>query len=274
MNRKILITGGATGIGKNLTKHFLSQNDLVIIISRSEKNVMQTQNELDRFRNYLISFTGDLASKEFVLELRKELRKIGNINYLINCAGVQGEISPFIFSNIDSWYAGFTNNIYAGINAIHLLLPMMMEAGYGKIISLAGGGATGSRPNFTSYAASKIAIVRFSEILADELAGKNVDVNMISPGSCNTRMIDEIIDAGDKAGINEVTMARNVKRTGGTPLEKITNLVSFLFSKEADGITGKIISAVWDDWYDPIFQEKLRGDKNFATLRRIDGRNF
>lgn len=274
MNRKILITGGATGIGKELTNYFLSQDDTVIIISRSEKNVVHARNELESYRSHLLTFAGDLASKEFILEFRKELQNIGTINYLINCAGVQGEISPFIFSNIDNWYSGFTNNIFAGINAIHLLLPMMIEAGYGKILSLAGGGATGSRPNFTSYAASKIAMVRFSEILSDELLGKNIDVNMISPGSCNTRMMDEIIDAGDRAGINEVKMARDVKSTGGTPIEKITNLVSFILSKEADGITGKIISAVWDNWDEPAFQEKLRRDKNFATLRRIDGRNF
>jgi NAD(P)-dependent dehydrogenase (short-subunit alcohol dehydrogenase family) len=137
----------------------------------------------------------------------------------------------------------------------------MRERGYGKIINLSGGGGTGPRPNFSAYATAKAGVVRFTETLAREVEG--IDVNAIAPGALNTRMRDDVLDAGpERAGAEyEPTRAR-----GGTSFEPATQLAVYLASAASDGVSGRLIAALWDDWR-TLAEQDL--DADAYTLRRI-----
>ena len=129
-----------------------------------------------------------------------------------------------------------------------------------------GGGSAYSRPYFTAYAASKSAVVRFGECLADEVREHNVQVNTIAPGGAYTTMTDEILRAGeDRAGRKEIEDAEKVRITGGVAPEKQTQLAIFLASQKSNHISGKLIH-VNDDW-------KRMRDSNMHpeayTLRRV-----
>lgn len=152
-------------------------------------------------------------------------------------------------------------------------IPLFKKAGKGKIINFSGGGATSSRSNFSAYAVSKTAVVRLTEILAEEFSRYNIDVNAVAPGAINTGMLDEIIEACAKAG-EEYKRALERSREGGDPVEKVVELCRFLISPESDGISGKLISAIWDDYKSETFLERLRRDPDFCTLRRIDAINY
>jgi 3-oxoacyl-[acyl-carrier protein] reductase len=146
----------------------------------------------------------------------------------------------------------------------------MRAAGYGKVINLSGGGATAPLPRISSYAASKAAVVRFTETLAEETRDVGIDVNAIAPGALNTRLMDELIAAGpEKVGAAFFEKMTKTRDGGGTPLEKGAELCVFLASSASDGITGRLLSAVWDDWAKlPEKRDELaRGD--IYTLRRI-----
>jgi len=149
-------------------------------------------------------------------------------------------------------------------------LPLLRRAKRGKILLLSGGGATKPLPFLSAYAASKAAVVRFGETLAEELRDAGIDVNSIAPGALNTRLLQEVIEAGpDKVGAPFYEASLRQKKSGGTPLEKGADLCVYLASNAADGITGKLISAVWDPW--PQFEEhrgELQGS-DIYTLRRI-----
>ena len=153
------------------------------------------------------------------------------------------------------------------------VLPLFKKIGRGKIINFSGGGATSSRPNFSAYAVSKTAVVRLTEILAEELSKYNIDVNVVAPGAINTGMLDEIIEADARAGEEYDKALKRVKE-GGDSVEKIVDLCRFLVSSESYGISGKLISAIWDDYRSEPFLERLRRDPDFCTLRRIDAINF
>ena len=127
----------------------------------------------------------------------------------------------------------------------------MRERGYGKIINLSGGGATGPRPNFSAYAASKAAVVRFTETLAAELDG--IDVNAIAPGALPTRMLDEVLASGAGSTVEPTTF------------ERATALAVFLGSAASDGISGRLIAAQWDDWE----RSGRRCRDDLYTLRRV-----
>ena len=103
-------------------------------------------------------------------------------------------------------------------------------------------------PFFSAYAASKAAVVRFGETLAEELRDARIDVNSVAPGALNTRLLDEVIAAGPEAvGRKFHELSIEQKRSGGTPLATAAALCVFLASAESDGLTGKLISAIWDE---------------------------
>jgi NAD(P)-dependent dehydrogenase (short-subunit alcohol dehydrogenase family) len=142
----------------------------------------------------------------------------------------------------------------------------MIEKRSGKIILIAGGGSAYSRPNFTAYASSKSAVVRFGECLADEVRDHNVQVNAIAPGGAYTTMTDEILRAGEaRAGRKEIEDAENVRITGGVAPEKQTQLAMFLASQKSNHISGKLIH-VNDDWR-RFEQDSMKPE--LFTLRRV-----
>jgi len=144
----------------------------------------------------------------------------------------------------------------------------------GKIIQLSGGGATNPMPRISAYAVSKAAIVRFAESLAEEVREFNIDVNSIAPGALNTRMLEEVLAAGpDKVGAEFFNRSVKQKQSGGAGLERGAALAVFLASDASDGITGKLISAMWDNWeHWPEHVTEL-GSSDIYTLRRIAGRD-
>jgi len=144
-----------------------------------------------------------------------------------------------------------------------------MQRGYGKIVQLSGGGATNPLPGLSAYAASKAAVVRFAETLAQELREHHVDVNSVAPGALNTRMLDEVLAAGPElVGQGFYERALEQQRTGGVPLERGAALAVWLASAASDGVTAKLLSAVWDPWSElPQHLDDLASD--VYTLRRI-----
>ncbi len=123
-------------------------------------------------------------------------------------------------------------------------------------------------PFLSAYAASKAAVVRFTETLALEEPG--LDVNAVAPGAMNTRMLDELLQAGP-AKVGQAAYEKSVKQkaTGGTPLKVGADMVAWLASGQSNGITGRLLSAVWDPWKElPQRLEELRVSDVY-TLRRI-----
>jgi 3-oxoacyl-[acyl-carrier protein] reductase len=108
------------------------------------------------------------------------------------------------------------------------------------------------------------------ETLAEETREDHIDINSIAPGALNTRLLDEVLEAGPEA-VGKVFYDRAIKQkeSGGAPLEKGAELSVFLASPASDGITGKLISAVWDPWKDfPVHLDELKRTDVY-TLRRI-----
>jgi 3-oxoacyl-[acyl-carrier protein] reductase len=149
------------------------------------------------------------------------------------------------------------------LNACRAVLPQMIERRNGKIIVIAGvGGALPARPNFAVHSATKTAVVRFVESLAEEVAEHNVQVNCLSPGETYTHMTDQVLSAGDRAGWREIDAARQVRMTGGVAAEKQIELALFLASDQSNHITGRMIH-VDDDW------KKLKEKSITSDLYRL-----
>jgi 3-oxoacyl-[acyl-carrier protein] reductase len=192
------------------------------------------------------------------------------IHVLVNNAGVYGPKGLIEEVDWQEWKRSIEINLYGSILTCRAILPTFKRQHYGKIIQLSGGGATNPLPHLSSYAASKAAIVRFAETLAEETRNDGIDVNSIAPGALNTRLLDEVLEAGPEM-IGEAFYARALrqKQEGGVPLIRGAELAVFLASAASDGITGKLISAVWDPWASLPEHLADLNDSDIYTLRRI-----
>ena len=143
--------------------------------------------------------------------------------------------------------------------------------GRGKIIVLSGGGATNPLPNISAYAASKAAVVRLMETLAEELQAFHVDVNAIAPGALATRLRGR--SPGRRPGESGPGLLREEPASGRRKAPRRSTwaprLAVYLASAESDGITGKLISAQWDPW--PTLHEHREelAKSDIYCLRRI-----
>jgi NAD(P)-dependent dehydrogenase (short-subunit alcohol dehydrogenase family) len=139
----------------------------------------------------------------------------------------------------------------------------------GRIALLSGGGATQPIENLTSYCASKAAVVRFGETLAQELRDHGITVNAIAPGAVNTAITETILEAGpEKAGKGLYERTLKQKQSGGTTPDKAAGLASYLMSEQSERVTGRLISAVWDDWATLHENRQILDSKDYYTLRR------
>ena len=140
-------------------------------------------------------------------------------------------------------------NLCGAVPCCRAVLPHFRSRRSGKIILLSGGGATKPLPFLSAYAASKAALVRFGETLAEEVRSAGIDVNAVAPGALNTRLLEEVLEAGpERVGQAFYEQSVAQKKKGGTPLETGAALCAFLASSKSTGITGRLISAVWDPW--------------------------
>ena len=263
----VLITGAGRGIGKRLAMGFAAEGMRVGLLSRSEAELDLAKLEIEQAGGTAMRLRADVRIPEEVANAVERLRSAyGGVDVLICAAGVQGPIGPFLSTKPRAWNETIETNLIGVANACRAALPPMIEKRSGKIILIAGGGSAYSRPNFTAYAASKTAVVRFGETLAEEVRDCNVQVNTIAPGAAYSHMTDEILHAGEqRAGSKEIDDAENVRITGGIPPEKQVALALFLASERSNHISGKLIH-VKDEWQ-RYERDSMRPD--LFTLRRV-----
>jgi len=271
-NLNALITGGSQGLGKVIAEFFLREGANVVICSRGEKKLLATRAELaKKFPSQKVfAKTCDVSSEAQVNELVAfALRELGSLDALVLNAGIYGPMGATESVSLDEWKRALEINLYGVLLPSRAVIPHFKKAGRGKIIVLSGGGATNPLPNISAYAASKAAVIRLMETLAEELKTFQVDVNAIAPGALATRLVDEVLAAGaEKVGAAFFEKNKTWKEKGAVPLELGASVAVYLASAESDGITGKLISAQWDPWEKlHEFKNDLGGD--IYTLRRI-----
>jgi NAD(P)-dependent dehydrogenase (short-subunit alcohol dehydrogenase family) len=265
--KSVLITGAGRGIGKRLAMGFAEAGARVGLLARSQAELDLAKLEIEHAGGNALRMRADVRDLEQLQAAVDRMRAVfGGVDILIAAAGVPGPIGSILTTKPKAWMEAIEINLIGVVNACRAVLPHMIEKRSGKIIVVAGSGATTSRPNFTAYAASKAAVVRFAECLADEVRDHNVQVNGIMPGAAHSYMTDEILQAGEeRAGAKEIEEAEQVSLTGGVSPEKQTQLALFLASERSNHISGKLIH-VNDDWK-RFEQENMKPE--LYTLRRV-----
>jgi NAD(P)-dependent dehydrogenase (short-subunit alcohol dehydrogenase family) len=268
--KTVLITGGSRGIGKAVAELFSQHGAALMLCARSTDELRKTKAELQKKGGAIEVLSTDVSRRKDVRTLvARTLDAFGNIDVLVNAAGVYGAIGPVAGVDSERWKATFEVNLFGTFEVIQATLPVFIKNGTGKIINFSGGG-DGPLPNFSAYSTSKAALVRFTETLAQELRPHGIVVNAIAPGAVNTRILDDALSAGEElVGKDLYAKFRKQKEEGGVSPRNAAELCLFLASKDSDGLSGKFLSAVWDDWkeWDEKRIAEIMATDSF-TLRR------
>jgi 3-oxoacyl-[acyl-carrier protein] reductase len=271
--RRAAVTGASRGIGRAVAQRLLADGASVAFCARNADAVRDAEGDfranadVARVRGTVADVTDDGALARFAREAEDAL---DGIDALVCNAGIWGPKGPLDAVAWDEWMYAFDVNVHGVARTVRAFLPALRRAGRARIVILSGGGATKPMPNLAAYSATKSAAVRLGETLAEELRGDGIAVNMLAPGAVNTSMLDEIVAAGpERIGQQQYDDALKQREGGGTPPERGAACCAYLLSERAAGVTGKLISAVWDPWesLDAHRDELARTD--VFTLRRI-----
>lgn len=274
-----LITGGSRGLGFEIAEEFAKQGADVIICGRDTFQLARAKEkiwgECSTKSQYALAYRCDISNPEQVYEMVENvIYDFGKIDILVNNAAVHGAKGNFDIADWDEWLEAINVNLLGSAYMIKKVLPYMKKANKGKIIQLSGGGATAPFPSMSAYATSKAGVVRLIETIAKEMQPFNIDANCLAPGLLNTRLVDDILENKDKVNPEYYERILEYKNSDKfMPIRKAVELCLFLASDESNGITGKLISAQWDNWemlVDPTIKEKAMISDIF-TIRRIIG---
>ena len=276
-SKRIIITGGSLGIGFAIAKACAGQGAEVIIAARDQGNLEDSLKKIKSIseKNH-IAYSLDVGDLKAVKVFAEWIKNEGLVvNGLVNCAGIYGPIGKTPNIDMENFTNAIRINFLGTVYMCSVFSPLLVSSTNKKIVNYSGGGAASPFPNYSAYASSKAAIVRFTENLSRELDDDGFDINCIAPGFVITRLHQETVGAGSEmAGPGFYENTKKQIEEGGVPPEIAAELTIFLLSEDADGITGKFLSAPWDPWREKTFQEKLREDNDLATLRRIDEKYF
>ena len=232
-NRNAIITGANQGFGFAVASEFVKEGASVAICARDFSKLKEAAKKLKTLANpsqKIIPFQLDISVENDVKDfMGKSVEELKRIDILVNNAGVYGPKG--LIEQVDSkeWIKAIEINLLGVFYACKYIIPHMKKNKAGKIINLSGGGATNPLPRISAYAASKAAVVRLTETLAKEYCNCNIDINAVAPGALNTRLLDEVLEAGPGiVGDDFYKKALKQKETGGISLEKGASLCVYL----------------------------------------------
>ncbi|MHA1747200.1 MAG: SDR family NAD(P)-dependent oxidoreductase [Promethearchaeota archaeon] len=199
-NETAIVTGSTSGIGKKIAELFLREGARVAICSRNEEKVNQTLAEFkEEFGDSVIGVSCDVSDPAALKALvDKTVDAFGSIRILVANAGFNLTYGPFEYFALEKINsvakAVIGTNLIGLIGSVAAVLPQMKKQGYGRIITLAGGGADRPLEHMTIYSASKGGVLAFSKCLAKEFKQSDDDlkINIFLPGMIDTNLATNI----------------------------------------------------------------------------------
>lgn len=233
VNKNVVITGGTTGIGFATAKAFINAGSNVLITGRSAGNLQKAAEEINSPN--LKTLVSDTSNSEGIAALEKTIAESGNkldVLYLNAAIATFGSIELVTEADFD---AQFNTNVKGHFFTLQKLLPHLADGS--SVIFTSSVVATSAGIGTSVYSATKGALNKIAEIAANELAGRKIRVNIVSPGPIQTPGLDSVADNDAKTNLAAATAFNRL----GTA-DEIANTVLFLASDAASFISGADIA--------------------------------
>lgn len=270
-----LVTGASQGLGVAIARQFVVDGASVILAARSRDLIEKVRLSLLPLcapGQIVLAIPCDVAKTHDVERLmQKAIAETGQLDILVNNASIFGPMGNLEEVCWSEWVETLNVNLLGTVYTCRIAIPHLKRSPRGKVINISGGGAARALPSLCAYAASKAAVVRFTEEFAEEMRPYHIDVNSIAPGPLNTRFVDQAIEAGpERLGQALYGEILRIRESGGTPFEVAANLCAYLASRQSDGVTGKFISARYDEWSKLHERIPELNSSEIYTMRRLD----
>lgn len=266
-----VITGAGRGIGRAIALSYAREGANLALAARSESELEEVVGAVSELGAEAMAVPTDVTRQEDTERLAESVvGRFGRIDVLVNNAGISGPVGPLQDNDIADWVTTINVNLTGTFLACRAVIPQMLAQERGKIINLSGAGATNAWSNMSAYCSSKAAVVRLTEVLAQELEGRGITVNALGPGSVHTSMWDRMTEQAAEAGADFIhQLGLRVTSGGGASIDECAELAVWLASEESGALTGRLISATADDFrgLPPRVAEIMAGDA--YTLRRV-----
>lgn len=240
-NKIAVVTGGASGIGAEITRYLAKDGIDIAIWDLNESAMDAVAAEIRNLGCRVSTSVVDISSRESVAAaVEKTHADLGAISIMVNSAGMHAtapimEIDDAILDKV------LAVNLKGAFIVTQAVLPDMEASGWGRIIYISSSSAQTGSPDMAHYVASKGGVIALTKALAVELGPKGITVNNVPPGMVVTPMLKNLESSGGLPGGVEAMAARLPVRTAGDP-KNIAKAVSYLASEEANYVTGHTLS--------------------------------
>ena len=232
-NRRLVVTGGASGIGRATVEAFVREGAKVAIFDIDTNGMANLARPQQCW-----AIACDVRDEQAALKgMAAAAEAMGGVDGLVNCAGVANGL-PFEETDYASWKAQIETNLNGTFLVCKAATRWMREAGHGTIVNLASAQALLPTGSSSSYTASKGGVVAFSKTIAFEVAPRNIRVNVVCPGTTDTPMVRGVLEKNPDAvnrNVAAVPLARLARAS------EIADMIVFLTGPESAFVTGTAI---------------------------------
>ncbi|MFC4272565.1 glucose 1-dehydrogenase [Sneathiella chungangensis] len=238
--KRVIITGGASGIGRSIARRFAEEESDVIIFDANGPGAEETVAMIEAAGGNASAFAVDITDRAQIDAAVRAAEDSGPIDFLVNNAGWD-RMETFLETDVDLWKKVIDINLYGPLHMHHAVLPGMVKNGGGRVINISSDAGRVGSSGEAVYSACKGGIISFSKTVARELARAGIQVNVVCPGPTDTPLFAAVA-VGDKGA----KIAEGLKRA--IPMRRLAEpsdfpgIVCFLASDDAGFITGQTIS--------------------------------
>lgn len=240
--RTAFVTGGASGIGREICKGLAAEGHRVAVADLNLEGATETVATITEAGGSAIAVACDVASTDGVQDaVFQTVDELGPVEILVNCAGWD-DFMPFLDTDEDFWDRIIEINYKGTLRTVHACLPAMVEAGWGRIVNISSDAARVGSSLEAVYSGAKGAIISFTKTIAREVARTGVTANVVCPGPTDTGLLEGIVAASDDGEKVIGAMARAVpmKRIGQP--DEVASGVVYFASEAAGFVTGQTLS--------------------------------
>ena len=231
-NRHAVVTGGATGLGYAIAARLIASGGSVTLWDRDADAMKRAVDQLGAAAHAVEVDVSSHASVQQAVQATRQLNP--RVDALVNSAGITGPNTRVWEYPVDAWQQVMEVNLNGLFYCCREIVPLMREAGYGRIVNIASVAGKDGNPNASAYSASKAAVIALTKSLGKELADTAIRVNCVTPAAVKTAIFDQMSEQHIQFMLSKIPMGRF-----GTP-DEVAALVGWLCTEECSFSTGAV----------------------------------
>jgi NAD(P)-dependent dehydrogenase (short-subunit alcohol dehydrogenase family) len=242
--RHALVTGGGSGIGRAVAQHLARDGAAVTVLDLDGGSARAVAEALVATGARAHAVVADVSDAAVVAGAVADARgALGAVHVLVGCAGIAG-FAPLLEMTAAQWERMLAVHLTGTFTATRAVLPDMIAARWGRVVTISSVGGLRGGPNLTHYAAAKAGVIGFTKALALEVGMHGITANAVAPGLVDTPMLR---GSGIPAAVLEQSLRQIPVGRLGTP-EDVAAVCAFLASPEAAFVTGQVVSPNGGGW--------------------------